>query len=72
MEISPVLINIVSVVVVMIPITIGIVLGIVADKIFYRDNKVKKTSKNNKLSELDMDKVFIEERAEMKELLKKK
>ncbi|MDB2125751.1 hypothetical protein [Clostridium paraputrificum] len=72
MEISPVLINIVSVVVVMIPITIGIVIGIVADKIFYRDNKVKKTSKNNKLSELDMDKVFIEEeRAEMKELLKK-
>ena len=72
MEISLVLINIVSVVVVMIPITIGIVIGIVADKIFYRDNKVKKTSKNNKLSELDMDKVFIEEeRAEMKELLKK-
>jgi len=42
MEISPVLINIVSVVVVIIPIIIGIVLGIVADKIFYRDKKVKR------------------------------
>lgn len=42
MEINSVLINIVSVVVVIIPITIGIVLGIVADKIFYRDKKVKR------------------------------